>query len=52
VEHYLEFVKAEREKHGSIKKPNKRNKKKSNVKFGEEILLQDAVQNFDDREGK
>ncbi|XP_056005733.1 unconventional myosin-XVI-like isoform X5 [Ostrea edulis] len=50
VKKYLEFVKLEREKHGSLKRERRENKKKTKVEFGETLLLQDAVENFDDRE--
>lgn len=52
VKKYLEFVKLEREKHGSLKRERRENKKKTKVEFGETLLLQDAVENFDDREGE
>ena len=52
VKKYLEFVKLEREKHGSLKRERKDNRKKTKVAFGETLLLQDAVENFDDREGE
>ncbi|XP_021377760.1 unconventional myosin-XVI-like isoform X4 [Mizuhopecten yessoensis] len=51
VKKYLTFIKSERENNkGSIKRQRKPNKKKTCVKFGDNLLLQDAVQNFDDRE--
>jgi hypothetical protein len=36
----------------SIKKPCRPNKKNTRLNFGVDILLQDAVENFDDKEGK
>jgi hypothetical protein len=51
IEGYLRFVKKEREG-GSIKKPCRPNKKNTRLNFGVDILLQDAVENFDDKEGK
>ncbi|XP_069104631.1 unconventional myosin-XVI-like [Argopecten irradians] len=51
VQSYLTFIKSERENNkGSIKRPRKPNKRNTCVKFGNNLLLQDAVQNFDDRE--
>ena len=51
IESYLTFVKQEREG-GSIKRPCKPNKRHTRPNFGLNILLQDAVENFDDKEGK
>ncbi|XP_033760365.1 unconventional myosin-XVI-like isoform X2 [Pecten maximus] len=51
VKNYLTFIKTERENNkGSIKRKRKPNKRNTSVKFGDNVLLQDAVENFDDRE--
>ncbi|KAK3096266.1 hypothetical protein FSP39_025127 [Pinctada imbricata] len=50
VEGYLAFIKTEGGGQGSFKKPRKANKKGTAVNFTTDFLLQDAVENFDDRE--
>ncbi|XP_060082703.1 unconventional myosin-XVI-like [Ylistrum balloti] len=51
VKNYLTFIKTERENNkGSVKRQRKPNKRNTCVKFGDNLLLQDAIENFDDRE--
>ena len=53
IESYLKFVRDLKERGGgSVKKPCKPNRKNTRPFFPEDILLQDAVENFDDKEGK
>ena len=46
VKRYLDFIKQE-----NVRQERKENRKKTKVAFKELFLLQEAVENFDDREG-
>ncbi|CAC5360780.1 unnamed protein product [Mytilus coruscus] len=51
IESYLRFVRDLKERDGgSVKKPCKPNRKNTRPFFPEDLLLQDAVENFDDKE--
>ena len=46
VKRYLDFIKQE-----NVRRERTENRKKTKVAFKELFLLQEAVENFDDREG-
>ena len=51
VDRYKEWTKREARQQ-EAKKEKKKNKKDTNVRFRNEVLIWDAIESFDDREGK